>query len=896
MRGLKARSLGHARQGPCRWALASAFALSCLAVTPPAAVASFGIETFAVSARNADGTIDEQAASHPFLLDVHLAMNRDQSGEPEGSTHTIELDLPPGLVGNALAVPRCSHERFLSDTCAGSTQVGTLHGVIGGVLPGDLQVDRPIYNLAASTGHAASFGALVNGESIVQQINLASGEPGAPIRISTILPAEPTIVDLHEEIWGVPADPAHNSERTCKGADDQLAGGCVLGPEQPLLTLPASCGGPIRTTVVASSYDLPPLTAAATAYSLDAGGNPGPLVGCEGVPFDPRLTVATEGLALAPSALGIGIEVPQHESVDVTPTAPLAGVEIALPAGLALNPSAGSWLAGCAPGEIGLETAPGATRAAFAEGPAHCPPASRVGTVKLRTPLIDHQLEGSIYLATPGANPFGARYAIYLALEDEATGIAMKIPARLEADSVDGRLTAVVPALPSLPFSKLELEFSGGPQAPLVDPPSCGRYSTEATFTPTTAPFAPIATKSSSFTVSSSAFGAPCPPPEAQRNAAPSFRAGTEAPRAGGNSPLVIHFSREAGEQHFGSFDLTLPPGLVADLGSVPVGAAVGSVRVDAGLGSPLALDGTAYLGGPYEGAPYSLEIVVPAQVGPFDLGTIVERAALEVDPTTAQVTVRSDPLPQILAGVPLELRSLTLDLDRPGFVRNPTSCEPMAIMGSATTSLGQMAPLAARFQVGDCAKLQFRPKLGLRFSGALGRNGHPALRAVLSGNPQGAALASVGFSLPADELLDLRHLRGLCPRGVAPSSCPSDSRLGTLRLESPFLDGPVEGPVYIRVPSHRLPDFTAELRSGRLRFVLNGRATSSKGRFGVRFESLPDIPLSKAVLSLPGGRGGIVVNSRSLCSGPGTVTATTSAHNGMRRQLRVRPRLDGGC
>ncbi len=860
------------------------FTLLCLLAVPSPALADFGISTFTIAARGADGTIDDGAASHPSAVDIHFAVNRLSSGEPDGAFHTVQIDLPPGFLGNALAIPRCPPADFVGESghCEGATQVGIFRGILTGLG----QITIPVYNLTPSPGHAAAFGGLIQGNRFVEQLRLVGTGAGGSTRLTATLPLESTVVDVEEEIWGVPADPAHDPERTCRGAADMAVEGCAIGAEVPFLTLPASCAEPMQATLVTTSYGPPPVTAMATTVARDTGGNPLSLLGCEDVPFEPRLTAATEAAALAPTSLQIGLEVAQHEAFGSIGAAQVSGLEVALPKGVALNPSAGAWLVGCSPAEIALESDSGVG----------CPAGARLGSVTLQTPLVDHDLSGSIYLATPGDNPFGARYAIYLVIEDEATGTILKIPGRIDADGADGRLTAVVPELPSLPFSKLELEFEGGPRAPLVDPPSCGRYTTEATFTPTTAPFSPAVIKGSTFTVSSGAFGAPCPPPEAQRNAVPSFKAGTEVTRAGGDSPLVIQLSREADDQHFGSFDLTLPPGLIADLGSVPVGAPVGSVRVDAGLGSPLALGGTVYLAGPYESAPYSLEIVVPAQVGPFDLGTIVERAALEVDPATAQVSVRSDPLPQILAGVPLELRSLSVDLDRPGFVRNPTSCEPMAITGSATTSLGQLAPLSARFQVGDCAGLAFKPKLGVRFSGALGRNGHPGVRAVLRGNPRGAALASVGFFLPPDELLDLPHLRGLCPRGVAPANCPGDSRLGELRLESPFLDGPVEGPVYIRVPSHRLPDFTAELRSRRLRFVLNGRATSSNGRFGVSFGSLPDIPLSKAALSLQGGRGGIVVNSRSLCSGVGAVTAAASAHNGMRRTMRVFPRLTGRC
>jgi hypothetical protein len=248
-----------------------------------------------------------------------------------------------------------------------------------------------------------------------------------------------------------------------------------------------------------------------------------------------------------------------------------------------------------------------------------------------------------------------------------------------------------------------------------------------------------------------------------------------------------------------------------------------------------------------------------------------------------------------MLAGVPLDVRSLRLEIDKAGLIRNPTSCEPMAITGSATSIIGQVAPLSSQFQVGDCAALRFKPKLSLRLSGALRRGGHPALRAVLRTDPKGAALRSASFALPAGELLDLKHVRALCPRKVAVGRCPGASRLGSISIFSSSLGSPLKGAVYLRVPSHRLPDLIAEVRSGELRFLLHGRTTAVKGRIGVALGSLPDIPLSRAILSLAGGRRGILVNSRSLCPRPGRGTASFSAHNGMRRSLvvAVRPR---GC
>lgn len=866
------RSSGHART--FQLLLPLALALLALTASPAPAGAAFGVSAFSVDARNANGTIDEFAASHPFSLDVHLEVNTDSTGEPEGVLHRIELDLPRGLFGNPLRIPRCPRVDFeaVEALCDGSSQIGVLRGVIREI--GQIQI--PLYNLAGTSESSAAFGGVVQGKRFTQRLTFVGDGADSSIRMVSVLPIEPAIIDVEEEIWGVPADPAHDPERFCLTAGGVLIEGCSAETEErALLTLPASCGEPMLTTLTATSLGPPVESVMANDVSRDAAGNPQPLAGCDAVPFDPRVTLQANGGPLAPTGLDVRLELPQHEAVGVIPSAPLAGLEIALPAGLALNPSAGSWLEGCSA--------------------APCPASSRVGAVRMVSPVADHALTGGVYIATQTTKASDGRYAIYLAIDDEATGTFLKVPGRLEVDQVDGRLTAVFSELPWIPFSELELEFEGGPRALLAGPPSCGGYVARATLHPSTAPFEVPALRTAGFTLKAGAGGSPCPPPEAERKAAPSFHAGVTAALAGRASPLVIALSREDLDQHFGSFGFTLPPGLIADLGSTPVGAAVGGIEVKAGLGpEPLSLSGTAYLGGPYRGAPYSLSFVVPAKAGPIDLGTIVQRAAVDVDPVTAQVSVRSDPLPQILGGVPLEVRSLRIDLDRPGFIRNPTSCEPTAIAGTATTSLGQTAPISDRFQVGGCAALPFKPRLSLALSGAVGRGGHPAVRAVYRGDPSGAAASGIAFRLPAGELLDLRHLGRLCPRDVDVARCPRDSRLGSLQIDTPMLDAPLEGSIYLRVPSGRLPGLTAEVRSGGLHFLLRGRVTGRGGRLGVSLESLPDVPLSRAVLRLPGGRRGLVVNSESLCRGKRHAIASFSAHSGKQRSFRLRPQVVG--
>ena len=868
-RGIALLRLG----GRCGLCLAAAVSLT-LFVRAPAADAAFGIASLSTAAINENGTPDFQAGSHPFAYSFDFAMNADSDGVPEGGLRSIDVDLPPGLVGNLAAVPSCSRAEFDGvPRCSADSQVGTVEASLFR-LATTIQV--PLYNLTPPPGYVASFGGSYEGNSFVELVSVAGSGPGAHLHISVpLLPRGTEIVRVAQTLWGVPADPGHNPER---GECFTDGGTCpVKGDPAALLTLPVHCGGSPVTTVTVRSVEEPEVGLTTKAELLDQGHSPQGLIGCDAPSFLPTVDVRPGSAALSPSGLSLDISLPQSEQPEGRAAAAVRELTLRLPPGLAINPSAASGLEGCS-------------------SPPTCQSSSKVGTVSADLPALAETISGTVYLAEPGRNPYGTTFAVYLVLEDPFRGLAITIPGRFEPDAATGRLTLAITDLPEFPFADIRLTLSSGPRAVFASPPSCGTYATTADLVPSTAPEGPTAHAQSSFTLSSGPAGV-CPPPESMRPVSSALAAGTLLPIAGSPSSFVLGLTRGDLDQHFGSFDLTLPPGLVANLGSVPVGAAVGSVRVGAGLGpQPVALGGTVYLGGPYKGSPYSLEIVVPARVGPFDLGTIVQRVAVSVDPATAQISVSSDSLPRILAGVPLELRSLELDLDRPGFVRNPTSCEPMAITGTATTKIGQTAPLAARFQVGNCAGLPFKPKLSLGLSGALGRNGHPDVRAVFRSDPDGAALASLGFTVPAGELLDLDHVRGLCPRETAVDRCPHDSRLGRLRLVSPFVDGAIEGPVYLREPDRGLAGLIAELRSGRLRFVLHGRTSSANGRLAVRFGSIPDIPLSKAVLTLAGGRRGIVVNSRSLCSRPGAATATATAHNGMSRKLQVRPRLEGSC
>jgi hypothetical protein len=663
----------------------------------------------------------------------------------------------------------------------------------------------------------------------------------------------------------------------------------------------------------------------------DLFGNQTDVEGCTGLDFDPVVSVQpTTNVADSASGLDVRLDVPQELSATGASGSSLRGVEAKLPAGMSLNPSAATGLGACTPAQVGLTSPIGDPAARFDGSPAACPDAAKLGTVEAVTPLlvdepeagppVPRPLSGAIYLAQPGQNPFGSRFGLYAVLEDRESGTAIKLAGELATDPAGGPATATFEGLPQLPLEEFELHFFAGSRGALRTPALCGTAVAAAALTPWSGG-APVG-RESRFHVAASPGGGVCATTPAEQPHAPRFVAGTISPQAGRSSPFVLRIARADGSQELGALDVTLPPGLSGRLPGVvscgdeelaaaatrsaaaeaaspscPPASRLGRVLVAAGAGpTPYELEGGAYLAGPYGGAPLSLAVVTPAAVGPFDLGTVVVRAALFVDPRTGQLSVRSDPLPRQLAGVPLDIRSLTLELSRPGLTSNPTSCDPMSVDGVAISTSGQMARLRSRFQAGNCKALRFDPKLALRLSGSLARNGHPGLRAVLRADPHGAALASAGFALPRGELLDLRHVGELCPRGRAPELCPAGSRLGSVRLQSPALAEPLTGTVYLRVPSHRLPDVSAELRSGRFRFQLQGRTTDAHGRLGVRLGALPDLPLSRAVLTLAGGRRGIVVNSRSLCARPGLSTARFDAHDGRERRLRPRLRLTGDC
>lgn len=893
------------------------------------ASAAFSISGFDGTIPLQSGKPATQAGSHPFLASTSFSFSTytTPGGRewPSGTLKDAVVDLPAGLTANPEAYPTCTDLELVGtgggSGCPESSQVGVLVLRSGGSSAPFNQVGG-LYNMERPEGTTAVLGANIASSLIHLIAGIRTGGDHG-VRISARNTPQTVVVEgVTVTLWGTPASSSFDSQRK------PTAGPSTATP-RPFLTLPTSCLGPLRTDLHVTTWEGEDDSSFFLSHD-DTTPIPNPIgtTGCNTLGFSPTLRARpTTPLADSPSGLEVDLHLPQadFDDPDKTVEAQLRDAVVALPEGIAVNPAAANGLQGCSAADIGLTSAPGATPISYTEAEAHCPDASKVGSVAVGTPLLDHQARGDVYLATPFDNPFGSLLAFYVAVDDRESGIVVKLAGRAEADPASGRLTATFTESPQLPFEDLGLDFFGGPGGLLRTPPTCGTYSTASSLTPWSAPDSgPPATLSDTYAVERGATGGACPRSLAEQPNAPAFDAGAISPVAGARSPFIVDLRREDGSQQFSSLTLTPPQGLVARLAGVltcpdaALAAAaartgreeevapscsstsrVGTVAVGSGSGStPYYVSGSAYLASPYKGAPLSLAIVVPALAGPFDLGTIVVRAALHVDPRTAQISVELDPIPSILQGIPLDVRSLQLRLDRPGFTLNPTSCEPMAVGGQLLSTLGQAAPLRSRFQLGECGRLGFEPKLRLSLQGRTGRNAHPALTAVLTPRPGDANVAGISVSLPPSMLLAQEHIRGVCTRTrFAARACPPDSVYGSAEARTPLLDQPLSGDVYLRSSDNRLPDLAVVLRgpdSQPIELDLAGRINSAKGGIQIAFGTTPDAPISRLVLRMRGGRDGLLVNARGICVVRPHASVRLRAQNGKRATRS--PRLRTSC
>lgn len=875
-----------------------------LLVFVPPANAAFGIASVDVEANNAGGIPAFRASSHPAEFSFSMELTGSGSGDLEEPLRAVRVDLPAGFVGNPLAIPRCARADFEGTVprCSGDSQIG----LVRVVLPGISGTENPLYNLIPAPGFAASFGFSAVEFTGFEQASLRTGRDYGLSETVAPVP-NGALQSISETIWGVPASASHNSERFCYQSDGTRVEGCASNAQPaPFLTLPATCDRPVEIRVVAESVR--GVVATKTASLLGSDGDPTLLTGCDEVPFKPQMTLGfSSGAADTPTGLSLDLHLPQPSSPSTLAESPLRNATIRFPEGLAINPSAAAGLEACTAAQIGLESPPAQAPGEFTPAPADCPDAAKIGGVQIDTPLVDHPLTGAVYLAEPDWNPFASLLAVYLTVDDEESGVVIKFPAALEPDPATGRLALRLQDAPQLPVEDLRISLNSGPRALLRTPSSCGVAPIQASLASWSAPEDAVGLGAQLSITAPPPGVATCPAGEADLPATAGFTAGTLTPAAGRPSPFLLRVGRPDGSRRLSRVEATLPPGLTAKLAGVPVcgdaqaaiascpaGSSVGSADIAAGAGSlPLHIPGSVFLMGPYGGAPFSLLVSAPALAGPFDLGTVAVRVAMHIDPRTARIRAVSDELPTILRGVPLNLRSIALDLDRPGFIRNPTSCDPMSITGSVT-ALGRVVPVADRFQVGDCAGLEFKPRLSVRMLGSTARGAHPRIGATLRPGEGEANLKQIAVTLPDSELLDQKRIRSICAMPAAEvERCPAGSAIAHLEVHTPLLSEPLAGPVFLRSGKQRLPGLVAVL-DGEVRLRLSGYLGSAKGGLRLGFTHLPDVPFDAMTLRVTGGRKGILVNSGGVCSGPRRLTATLRSHSG--RSLKLHPRLKARC
>jgi hypothetical protein len=861
-----------------------ALALPLLAVgsAVPAAHADFAI-TSATGAASIGGQASRQAGAHPDLTTT-LIFSADDN------LRDVQVDLPAGVVGDPTAAPTCSAVLLTASNASGTpggsslcpmeAQVGTadiynLPSTSGG------SVLLPLYNLEAAPGEPAAFG--FNYLGVIGRIvpRVRATDYGITADVKSISHGQ-QVKATSVTLWGVPADPSHDAQRFLGDPWFPDLNHPSTAARLPFITSSTSCSGvPAVTSVRADSWQHTGVFSEAS-FSSDPDGTPFITDGCERLSFKPSIAVRPTGQRTdAPTGLDIDLNLPQSRDPDGLATAHLRRAVITLPKGFTVSPSSAQGLGACSLADIrlGVDVEPS------------CPDSSKLGTVTVQTPLLKDPLEGDVILAKQTDNPFRSLLAMYLVVR--GPGILIKLPGRIVADPVTGQLVTTFDNQPQVPFSKLTVHLRGGSRAPLASPESCGTYTTHAELT-SWASDIPVVDDAP--LVIDQGCGA--------RGFSPGFSAGVTDPKAGGSSPFTLTISRKDGEQYFQGLDVVLPPGLLGNVGSVPrcpeAQAAAGTCGVESQIGTTSVLSGpgdmplaipepgkaptAVYLAGPYKGAPFSLSIVVPAQAGPFDLGNVVVRAALYIDSKDAHATVRSDPFPTIVQGIPLRMRQVNVTMDRPGFMRNPTSCAPLSIAATVFSVDGAAADVGSPFRVGRCGDLGLAPKLsiGLSGKGQTTDGKHPSLVARLTQPVGQANIKKVTVTLPLGLALDPDNSQSnsLCEFDEGQKdepNCPAASIVGSAKAVSPLLDEPLEGPVYfvknVRIDKksgrriRTLPTLAIALQGEGVKLVLRATTNVVDNKLVTTFDNVPDAPVSSFALTFTGGKKGIlVISDTNVC------------------------------
>jgi hypothetical protein len=887
-----------------------------------------------------------QAGGHPLALTTTFVFDSEEFVVGGGEKYTfptqdpkdIVVDLPSGLIGDPMAVPRCSLTNVTNKKlpCPADTQVGLVRFRF---FDGEKESLGPIYNVTPEAGQSAEFALVVSSVNVLATAHLVRTPQGYGITVASNKISMVELLEAEVTFWGVPAEarydwmrglvclkPTHKVEMCKHGVGEHEPPRERAGLEPvPFLTMGTDCAaGPQSATMRADSWEEPGSIGVNGQYNgyVPATATMPAVTGCNLLKFEPGIAVHPDTLlADAPVGLGVGVSVPQSEQPGTLGTPHLREATITLPLGMSISPGIVDGIQACdktGPGGInftGAESEEAGLNGELQLAPGHCPDASIVGEAEAETPLLEKPVEGHVYLARPGCGGSGEApcteqdaldgnlYKLYLELGGTGAlgnaGVNIKVEGRVQANPATGQLTAVFDENPQTPFSKLEVHLNGGPRAPIDNPAACGLARTTADFMPWSAPGrilegpsagvfvagTPDATPFSEFEVQ----GCSSPP-----GLSPGFLAGTVTPQAGQFSQFTLNLSRKDREQYVKGIRVHTPPGLLgmlssvplcaepeAELGKCPTASRIGSTTVASGAGShPFEIGGNVYLTGPYHGAPFGLSIVTNAVAGPFNLGLVIVRARIDVNPQDSTLTITTDEsgpraVPQIIFGVPLRLQRVTVNIDRPNFMFNPTNCKAQQITASVSGNQNATATVQSPFAVGGCKSLEFKPKFAVSTNGHTSRANGASLDAKLS-YPAGsmgkaANIARVKVSLPKQLPSRLTTLQKACPAATFdanPAGCPSASIVGIARATTPLLPVGLSGPVYfVSHGGEAFPSLIVVLQGDGVRVDLTGSTFISKaGITSSTFKTVPDVPVSTFELYLPEGKYSALAANGNLC------------------------------
>ncbi len=945
--------------------------------------AGFGVEDYELTNEEEGGALDMQAGSHPFQQTTTITLNQSLEQVEDGllpQPVVLAKDLnfrwPAGLIGNPTPFPRCTLAQFLQtvgeksepvSACPSNTAVGVSRTLVnllkasGGAPVGTrFEAVVPLFNLEPSVGEPARFGFRVDQTPVFIDPSVRSGgDYGITVSVDNIAQTV-GFVSSQVTVWGVPGDPRHDSARGY-GCLTQALG---LTPElpckpseqshpPPFLSLPTSCTGSLQTSIEADSWEEPGV------FKSFGGERMPALDGCGRLPFDPEIKVSPDGQqASTPTGLTTDVHVPQEGQLNAAGDAQsnIKTIAVTLPEGVTLNPSAADGLQACSESLIGY--LPGASHppseldftpklpGSFGSseplepGVNFCPDASKVGTVKITTPLLPKgdPLEGAVYLASPQnfasfpqENPFESLVAMYVVAEDPVSGSLVKLPGKVSLNPNTGQIEATFEDTPQLAFEDAELHFFGGERAPLATPALCRRpagegfpaeegYKTVATFTPWSGN--PPVTRTSEFYVTSGPNGGPCPNPRGDQSPttlpfAASLVSDTTNINAGSFSPLTTTLSRPDGNQQIQSVQLHYPPGVSgllsgvklcpeaqANVGTCGPESEIGETTVSVGVGGdPFTVTGgKVYITEKYAGAPFGLSIVNPAKAGPFDLmqgNPVVVRAKVEVNPITAALTITTDSsgvhaIPTIIEGFALQIQHVNVLVNRPGFTFNPTNCNPQKITGTINSAEGSSSPVEVPFQVTNCASLKFAPKFAVSTSGKTSKAKGASLAVHLT-YPKAlfgsqANIARVKVDLPKQLPSRLTTLQKACTAKqfeTNPAGCPSASIIGHAKAITPLIPVPLEGPAYfVSHGGEAFPSLIMVLQGYGVTVDLVGTTFISKaGITSSTFKTVPDAPVGSFELTLPEGKFSALAANGNLCKSQSKLKMPTEfvAQNGLK-------------